>query len=67
MQLPSNIEELFTQSYEGFRAVKLRSASDAIAVENALKREHRSYQTRISRTKKHGREFVILLVEGAPA
>jgi len=67
MQLPSNIEDLFTQNFNGFRAFKLRSASEAIAVENELARQERSFQTRITRSKKHGREFVILLVEGAPA
>ncbi len=63
MQLPSNIEELFTQTYEGFKALKLRSAGEAITVENALGRANKSYQTKITRSKKHGREFIILLVE----
>lgn len=62
MQLPSRIEDLFTQTYEGFKALKLRSASEAIMVENALTRASKSYQTKITRSKKHGREFVILLV-----
>jgi hypothetical protein len=62
MQLPSKIEELFTQTYEGCKAVKLRSAAEAITVENALQRAEKSYQTKITRSKKHGREFVILLV-----
>jgi len=61
MQLPSNIEDLFTQTYEGFRALKLRSAGEAISVENALQRASLSYQTKITRSKKHGREFIILL------
>lgn len=67
MQLPSKLEDLFTQTYEGFRAVKLRSASEAITLENELNRQRMSYQTKITRNKKRGREFVILLVEGAPA
>ena len=67
MQLPSNIEDLFTQTYEGFKALKLRSASEAITVENELNRQHKSYQTKITRNKKHGRTFVILLLEGEPA
>jgi hypothetical protein len=32
-------------------------------VENALGRASLSYQTKITRSKKHGREFIILLVE----
>jgi len=66
MQLPSRIEDLFTQTYEGFKALKLRSASDAIMVENALGRANLSYQTKITRNKKHGRTFVILLVSSEP-
>jgi len=65
MQLPLNIEELFTQTYDGFKAVKLRSASEAIMLENALGRASVSFQTKITRSKKRGREFVVLLV-GAP-
>ena len=67
MQLPSNIEDLFTQTYEGFKALKLRSAGEAITVENALQRASLSYQTKITRSKKHGREFIILLCSGVPA
>jgi hypothetical protein len=63
MQLPSNIEDLFTQSFNGFRSVKVRTATEAVAVENALGRASKSFQTKITRSKKHGREFVILLVE----
>jgi hypothetical protein len=65
MHLPTNIKELFTQLYEGAPSVKLRSASETIMVENALKRAHLSYQTKISRTKKHGREFIVVLMEPA--
>lgn len=65
MHLPLNITELFTQTHEGFPAVKLKSAGEAISVENALGRANLSYQTRITRNKKHGRTFVILLVNPA--
>lgn len=67
MQLPSNIEDLFTQNFNGFRSVKVRSASEAITVENALRKADLSFQTKITRSKKHGREFIILLVSGVPA
>ncbi len=62
MQLPSNITELFTQDFNGFRATKVRTATEAVAVENALNRAALSYQTKITRSKKHGREFTIMLV-----
>ena len=63
MQLPTNIEDLFTQTFEGMRSVKLGSASETIMVENALMRAHLSYQTKITRSKKHGRQFLVLLME----
>ncbi len=63
MQLPSNIEDLFTQTYDGFKAVKLRSASEAIMLENALGLARMSFQTKISRSKKHGREFIVMIVQ----
>ena len=63
MQLPSKIEDLFTQNFNGFRAVKLRTATETVAVENALGRASLSFQTKITRSKKHGREFVISLVD----
>ena len=62
MQLPSNIEDLFTQPYDGFKAVKLRSASEAIMLENALGRASVSFQTKITRSKKRGREFIVMIV-----
>jgi len=63
MQLPSYIEVLCTQTYDGFKAVKLRSASEAIMLENALGRASVSFQTKISRSKKHGREFIVMIVQ----
>jgi hypothetical protein len=62
MQLPSNIKDLFIQNFNGFRSVKLRSAHEAIAVENALRKANLSYQTKVMRSKKRGREFVIMLM-----
>jgi hypothetical protein len=62
MQLPSKLEDLFTHNFNGFRSVKVRTATEAVAVENALSRASLSYQTKITRSKKHGREFVISLV-----
>lgn len=63
MRLPSNIDDLFTQTFEGFRAVRLHSALDALRLEDTLTREKRSYQTQINRSKKHGREFIIMLLD----
>jgi len=63
MQLPSPIDDLFTQTFDGFRAVRLRSALDALRLEDTLTREKRSYQTQINRSKKYGREFIIMLLD----
>jgi len=62
MQLPSKLEDLFTHNFNGFRSVKVRTATEAVIVENELSRQSKSFQTKITRSKKHGREFVILLV-----
>ena len=62
MQLPSRIEDLFTQDFNGFRSAKVRTATEAVAVENALEQASLSFQTKITRSKKHGREFVVMLV-----
>jgi hypothetical protein len=62
MHLPADIETLFTQQYDGFRSFTLKSASEAIMVENALRRAHLTYRTKITRTKKHGRQFIVMLV-----
>jgi hypothetical protein len=67
MQLPSKIEDLFTQNFNGFRAVKVRTATEAVTVENALGRASLSFQTKITRSKKHGREFVVMLVGNTPS
>jgi hypothetical protein len=67
MQLPSSIEDLFTQNFNGFKSVKLRTATEAVVVENALRRAEMSFQTKITRSKKHGREFVIMLPQVAHA
>jgi len=42
--------------------VRVRTATEAVVVENELNRQSKSFQTKITRSKKHGREFVILLV-----
>lgn len=65
MHIPPSIEDLFTQNFNGFRSMKVRSAGEAVSVENALRRASISYQTKITRSKKHGREFVVMLVNGA--
>lgn len=67
MQLPLKIEGLFTRNPNGFRAVQVRTTTEAAAIENALGCANLSFQTKIARSKKHGHEFVISLIQGEPA
>jgi len=67
MQLPSSIDDLFTQTFEGFRAVWLDNACDALLVEDTLTQQKRSYQTHIVRSRKHGRAFIIMLLDDPKA
>ena len=43
-------------------AARFKSANEAHNVEVVLKEAKMSFQTKIKKSKKHGREFIILLV-----
>ena len=45
------------------QAAKFKTASEAMNLETNLKWLSRSYRTKIVTTKKHGREFVVMLLE----
>lgn len=61
--LQSSIRSRFDALWEGVPAARLRSSTEAMALEAQLRAQQWSYQTRISRTKKHGTEFVVVLLE----
>ncbi len=63
MPLPSSIQALFNETYDGMQAAKFKTASEAMNLETNLKWLSRSYRTKIVTTKKHGREFVVMLLE----
>lgn len=63
MSLPSSIQNLFTDSYEGIPAVRLRSSNETKNLELALRMHNKSFQTKINKSKKHGRVFVVMLLE----
>lgn len=65
MSIPSSILNLFSDSYDGFAAAKFKSANEAHNVEVALKEAKLSYQTKIKKSKKSGREFIVMLVSPA--
>ena len=62
MSIPSSILSLFSDSYDGFVAARFKSANEAHNVEVVLKEAKMSFQTKIKKSKKNGREFIILLV-----
>jgi hypothetical protein len=63
MSLPLSITNLFSETYDGFTAARFKSSSEAHNVETALKEAQQSYRTKIHKTKKRGREFIVMLVE----
>jgi hypothetical protein len=62
MSLPSSILNLFSDTYDGLPAARLRSASEAHNLEAALRHASHSYKTKINKTRKYGREFIVMLV-----
>jgi hypothetical protein len=63
MSLPSTIESLFNESYNDMRAARLRTAMECNNLQTALKQAGASFTTKIQKTKKHGREFIVMLVD----
>lgn len=53
----------FTDEYEGFASVRVRTATEAAVVELELRRLGLSFQTKIVKHKKRGREFIVMLVD----
>jgi len=63
MSLPLSITSLFNETHEGFVAARFRSSSEANNIGAALKEVQQSYRTKIHKSKKRGREFIVMLVE----
>lgn len=60
MSLPTSLQNLFSSTYEGMPAARLKSSMEVHNLEIAL-REHRvSHRTKIVKRKKQ-REFVVIL------
>ena len=62
MHLPLSIRNLFTDSYGGVPVARLRSSAETKKLETALRVYGASYQTKISKSKRTGREFVVMLL-----
>ena len=63
MQLPLSIEKLFDTTYNDMRAARLKTTIECNNLQTALKDAGISFTTKILKTRKHGREFVVMLVE----
>ena len=63
MSLPSSLDSKFTATFEGMRAARFVSASEAHNMESALRESGVSYKTKIVKHKRRGREFWVMLVE----
>lgn len=56
------VKDQFTHTHDGYRAMLLRTLSEALTVETALTQAQVPYRTRIVRSKKHGLVYVVMLV-----
>lgn len=63
MSLPSSLDSKFDLTYDGLRAARFVSASEAHNLETALREYGVSYKTKIVKHKRRGREFWVMLVE----
>ena len=67
MTLPqSSIRSRFDTVYEGVPAARLRASTDAVALEEQLREQRWSYQTRITKTRKEGLTYVVMLLDQRP-
>jgi len=57
------ILDMFRDTFEGCPAAKLKSSLTAHTVEHALRMAGRSYRTKINKTRKHGVEYIVMLLE----
>lgn len=62
MQLPSSIEKLFDSTYNEFRAARLPSALECNNLQATLREANISFDTKIVKHKKRGRQFIVMLV-----
>jgi hypothetical protein len=66
MSLPLSITNRLNTTYEGFQAAVFVTSSEYNNFTAALREAGASFRTKISKHKKRGREFVVMLVEPSP-
>jgi hypothetical protein len=67
MSLPLSIQSRLNSTYDGFRAAVFNNSAEYNNFATALQEAQVSFKTKITKHKKRGREFVIMLVETANA
>lgn len=65
MSLPLSILSRFTDTFSGVPAARFRSSAEAKNMEAALRAHGQSYQTKINKSKRVGREFIVMLLGSA--
>lgn len=50
-------------TYDGVPCLRLRTSAGAATAEAMLREEGKSYQTKIVRSKKHGLEYVVMVLD----
>ena len=63
MQLPLSIETMFNSTYDEFRAVRVDSVMQCNNIQAALREARVSFATKIVKSKKRGKEFIIMLLD----
>lgn len=63
MSLPLSILNRLNSSYDGFKAAVFTTSSEYHNFTIALREAGASFKTKITKHKKRGREFVVMLVE----
>jgi hypothetical protein len=60
--LPLSIQNLFNRAPDGALVASFNNSCEAGNCEAALRREGVSYKTKITKSKKHGRRFMVMLL-----
>lgn len=63
MFIPSSIQSKLIDSYEGLQAARFNNSVEAKNFEVMLADARLSYRTKITKHKKRGREFVVMVLE----
>jgi hypothetical protein len=61
-----NIKDRFTETYDGLPSIRFGSSSEYHNFEWQLKFANVSFRSKIIKTKKYGREFIVMLLEEQP-